>query len=78
MQFLIKYFYQNIYQQFFFNRTILFSACKSGNYDLVKYLIELGVYNLKDKDIQSLFLMKLNIFIFLYCFLSILQIKFFD
>ena len=38
-------------KKFIINETILYSACDSGNIELVKYILSLNGINIKSKDI---------------------------
>lgn len=48
-----------------FNCTILHSACMSGNFELVKYLISLKEITIKSKEIFDFYLMKFLLYLYL-------------
>lgn len=51
IQFQNFYFKWNFKKIFIINETILYSACDSGNIELVKYILSLNEINIKSKDI---------------------------
>lgn len=41
-----------IFHLLLFYKTILFSVCRSGNFELAHFLIDLNIYDLDDEDVS--------------------------